>query len=232
MYALRRITDLGERERPRERLRDLGAQALSNAELLAILLRIGVAGLNAVQLAQELLEKFHGLSGLHAADFAELVASRGVGPAKAAQLKAAIELGRRLSSGNPDERQAIQSPEQAAELFLYEMSALDQEHLKVLLLDTRNQLIRQVEVYHGSLNTSLIRISEVFRDAVRSNAASIIVVHNHPSGDPSPSPEDIAVTRSIVEAGKLLDIEVLDHLIIGKGRFTSLKAKGMGFGQL
>ncbi len=232
MYALRRITDLGERERPRERLRDQGAQALSNAELLAILLRIGVAGLNAVQLAQELLEKFHGLSGLHAADFAELVASRGVGLAKAAQLKAAIELGKRLSSGNPDERQAIQSPEQAAELLMYEMSALDQEHLKVLLLDTRNQLIRQVEVYHGSLNTSLIRISEVFRDAVRSNAASIIVVHNHPSGDPSPSPEDIAVTRSIVEAGKLLDIEVLDHLIIGKGRFTSLKAKGMGFAQL
>ncbi|MEK6587373.1 MAG: UPF0758 domain-containing protein, partial [Chloroflexota bacterium] len=153
MYALRRIADLGERERPRERLRDQGAQALSNAELLAILLRIGVAGLNAVQLAQELLEKFHGLSGLHAADFAELVASRGVGPAKAAQIKAAIELGRRLSSGNPDERQAIQSPEQAAELLMYEMSALDQEHLKVLLLDTRNQLIRQVEVSHGSLNT-------------------------------------------------------------------------------
>ncbi|HEY4667678.1 MAG TPA: DNA repair protein RadC, partial [Anaerolineales bacterium] len=136
---------------------------------------------------------------------------------------------RRLAAGNPEQRHAIQSPEHAAELLMYEMSALDQEYLKVLLLDTRNQLLRIVEVYHGSLNTSLIRISEVFRDAVRDNAAAIIVVHNHPSGDPSPSPEDIAVTRAIVEAGNLLDIEVLDHLIIGHGRYVSLKAKGLGF---
>ncbi len=231
-YALHRITDLGPGDRPRERLRDQGAQVLHNNELLAILLRTGVAGLNSVQLAQELLMKFHGLAGLHEANYAELVASRGIGDAKAAQIKAAIELGRRLAAEKPEQRHLIQSPEQAAELLRYEMSALDQEHLRVLLLDTRNQLLRIVEVYHGSLNTSLIRISEVFRDAVRDNAAAIIVVHNHPSGDPSPSPEDIAVTRAIVEAGKLLDIEVLDHLIIGQGRFISLKAKGLGFGQL
>jgi DNA repair protein RadC len=231
-YALHRITDLGPADRPRERLRDQGAQVLHNAELLAILLRTGVAGLNSVQLAQELLMKFHGLAGLHDANYAELVASRGIGDAKAAQIKAAIELGRRLAAWKPEQRPSIQSPEHAAELLMYEMSALDQEHLKVLLLDTRNQLLRVVEVYHGSLNTSLIRISEVFRDAVRDNAAAIIVVHNHPSGDPSPSPEDIAVTRAIVEAGKLLDIEVLDHLIIGHGRFVSLKAKGLGFGEL
>jgi len=231
-YALHRITDLGPADRPRERLRDQGAQVLHNAELLAILLRTGVAGLNSVQLAQELLMKFHGLAGLHDANYAELVASRGIGDAKAAQIKAAIELGRRLAAWKPEQPHVIQSPEHAAELLMYEMSTLDQEHLKVLLLDTRNQLLRVVEVYHGSLNTSLVRISEVFRDAVRDNAAAMIVVHNHPSGDPSPSPEDIAVTRAIVEAGKLLDIEVLDHLIIGQGRFVSLKAKGLGFGEL
>ena len=185
--------------------------------------------MNAVQLAQELLSSFQGLTGMHAADYAELVKTRGVGPAKAAQLKAAIELGRRLAAAEPGERPVIQSPAQAAELLMYEMGALEKEHLRVLLLDTRNRLQRIVEVYQGSLNSSLIRIAEVFRDAVRSNAASIIVAHNHPSGDPSPSPEDVAVTKALIEAGKLLDIEVLDHLIIGRGRFISIKSKGLAF---
>lgn len=228
-YARHRIKDLGRGDRPRERLKAQGAQALSNAELLAVLLRTGVAGLNAVQLAQELLGRFQGLTGLHAADYAELVKTHGVGPAKAAQLKAAIELGRRLAAAEPGERPIIQSPAQAAELLMYEMGALEKEHLRVLLLDTRNRLQRIVEVYRGSLNSSLIRIAEVFRDAVRSNAASIIVAHNHPSGDPSPSPEDVAVTKALIEAGKLLDIEVLDHLIIGRGRFVSIKSKGLAF---
>lgn len=228
-YARHRIKDLGRGDRPRERLEALGAQALSNAELLAVLLGTGVPGLNAVQLAQELLTRFQGLTGMHAADYAELVKTRGVGPAKASQLKAAIELGRRLAAAEPGERPTIQSPAQAAELLMYEMGALEKEHLRVLLLDTRNRLQRIVEVYRGSLNSSLIRIAEVFRDAVRSNAASIIVVHNHPSGDPSPSPEDVAVTKALIEAGKLLDIEVLDHLIIGRGRFVSIKSKGLAF---
>lgn len=229
MYAKRRITDLSSTDRPRERLRSLGAQALSNAELLAVLLGSGVSGLNAVELAQELLSEYQGLTGLHAADFDQLTATRGIGQAKAAQLIAAVEMGRRLAASGPNESPVIQSPEQAAELLIYEMGALQQEYLRVLILDTRNRLQKIVEVYHGSLNSSLIRIGEVFRDAVRINAASIIVAHNHPSGDPAPSPEDIAVTRAIVEAGRLLDIEVLDHLIIGKGRFLSLKAKGLGF---
>ncbi len=228
-YARHRIKDLGPGDRPRERLKELGPQALSNAELLAVLLRTGVAGLNAVQLAQELLTRFQGLTGMHAADYTELVKTRGVGPAKAAQLKAAIELGRRLSAAEPGERPAIQSPAQAAELLMYEMGPLEKEHLRVLLLDTRNRLQRIVEVYRGSLNSSLIRIAEVFRDAVRSNSAAIIVAHNHPSGDPSPSPEDVAVTKALIEAGKLLDIEVLDHLIIGRGRFVSIKSKGLAF---
>jgi len=224
-----RITDLATSERPRERLAALGAGALSSAELIAILLRTGIEGLNAVQLAQDLLMDLGGLAGLHRVPYEELRSRRGIGPAKAAQLKAAVELGRRLGATVPEDRPTIQSPSDAAALLLYEMGALEQEHLRVLLLDTRNRLIRTIEVYRGSLNTSLIRVGEVFRDAVRSNAASIIIVHNHPSGDPTPSPEDVSVTRALVEAGSLLDIEVLDHLVIGKNCFVSLKSKGLGF---
>ncbi len=226
-----RITDLATEERPRERLAMLGANVLSTAELIAILLRTGIEGMNAVQLAQGLLNEMGGLSGLQRESYDSLCGCRGIGPAKAAQVKAAIELGRRLSIATPEERPALNSPDDAAAVVMYEMSALEQEHLRVLLLNTRNQLIRIVEIYHGSLNASLIRIGEVFRDAVRSNAAGIIVVHNHPSGDPSPSPEDVAVTRAIVQAGQLLDIEVLDHLVIGKNRYVSMKSRGLGFTQ-
>ena len=229
MYTVHRIKDMRSDDRPRERLERQGSQALSNPELLAILLGTGVQGQSAIQLAQELLREYGGLAGLHRADYQDLVKTRGIGPAKAAQLCAAVELGRRLAVSVPDDRPAIQSPEQAAELVMYEMGALKQEHLRVLLLDTRNQLIRITEVYQGSLNTSLIRVGEIFRDAVRENAASVIVAHNHPSGDPSPSPEDVAVTRAMIDAGRLLDIEVLDHLVIGTGRFVSLKSKGLGF---
>lgn len=224
-----RITDLATSDRPRERLAALGPEALSSAELIAILLRTGVKGINAMQLAQELLIEVGGLSGLHMVPYDELRGQKGIGPAKAAQLKAAVELGRRLAAALPEERPSIQSPDDAATLLLYEMGALEQEHLRVLLLDTRNRLIRMVDVYRGSLNASVIRVSEAFRDAVRSNAASIIVAHNHPSGDPTPSPEDVNVTRALVEAGRLLDIEVLDHLVIGKNSYVSLKAKGLGF---
>jgi DNA repair protein RadC len=180
-------------------------------------------------LAQQLLLDIGGLSSLHGVGFDLLRQKRGIGPAKAAQILAAIELGRRLATASPAEKPTIQTPADAASLVLYEMGALEQEHLRVLLLDTRNQLKKMTEVYRGSLNSSLIRVGEVFREAVRTNAAAIVVVHNHPSGDPTPSPEDVAVTRAIVEAGKLLDIEVLDHLVIGKGQYVSLKARGLGF---
>ncbi len=221
-----RITDLHESERPRERLKALGAQALSNAELLAILLRVGVQGENVVQLGQRLLQTFGGLSGLHRVSFDELCAQHGVGEAKAAQIKAAIELGRRLSL-ETEARPVISSPADAAALLTYEMSGLEQEHLRVILLDTRNHVLEIREVYRGSVNSAQVRIAEVFRDAVRRNATAIIVAHNHPSGDPTPSPEDIALTRALVQAGKLLDILVLDHLIIGQGRFVSLKERGV-----
>jgi DNA repair protein RadC len=224
-----RITDLATSERPRERLAQLGAKALSSAELVAILLRSGIAGQNVLQLSRELITELGGLGGLHRASYEELCARKGIGPAKAAQLKAATELGRRMSVPTPEERPTIQSPEEAAGLLLYEMGALEQEHLRVLLLDTRNRLMRTVEVYQGSLNASLVRVGEVLRDAVRSNAAAVIIAHNHPSGDPTPSPEDVALTRAVAEAGDLLDIEVLDHLVIGKGRFVSMKSRGLGF---
>ncbi|MBG7609981.1 MAG: DNA repair protein RadC [Anaerolineae bacterium] len=225
-----RITDLEIEERPRERLARLGAQALSNAELLAILLRAGVTGENAVQVGRRLLDTFNGLSGLQRASYEEVLDQHGMGAAKSAQIKAAVELGRRLSIESTSERPKINSPEDAAKLVQYEMSALEQEHLRVLLLDTRNHVLAIKDIYRGSLNSSQVRVGEIFRAAIRHNAAGLIVVHNHPSGDPTPSPDDIAVTRAIVEAGELLDISVLDHLVIGQGKWVSLKERGLGFG--
>ncbi|MFA5873420.1 MAG: DNA repair protein RadC [Anaerolineales bacterium] len=224
-----RITDLPADERPRERLARLGPQALSTAELLAILLRVGVHGENAVQVGQRLLGEFKGLAGLHRAPFEELCNQHGIGEAKAAQIKAAIELGRRMSRESPDERPTVNSPADAAALVAYEMSALEQEHLRVILLDTRNRVLDIVEVYKGSVNSSQVHVGELFKPAIRRNATALIVVHNHPSGDPTPSPDDVTVTRAIVQAGKLLDVDVLDHMVIGQGRWVSLKERGLGF---
>ena len=224
-----RITDLHESDRPRERLAALGPQALSNAELIAILLRVGVQGENAVTVGQRLLTKFGGLRGLHRAPFADLTSQRGLGEAKAAQIKAAIELGRRLTLESPEERPSINSPADAAALVQYEMSALEQEHLRVILLDRRNRVLEIVEIYKGSVNSSQVRVGEIFKEAIRKNASALIVIHNHPSGDPTPSPDDVAVTRAIVQAGKLLDVEVLDHMVIGHGHWVSLKERGLGF---
>lgn len=224
-----RIGDLASEDRPRERLATAGAEALNNAELLAILLRTGLEGENAVRLGERVLAQNAGLVGLLKMSYADLCNVKGIGPAKAAQLKAAVELGRRIAAASPAERPTIGSPADAAGVLMYEMRALDQEVVKVLVLDTRNRLISIVEVYRGSLNTSMIRVGELFREAIKQNAASIIVAHNHPSGDPSPSPDDVAVTRMMVEAGKLLDIAVHDHIIIGHNRFVSLKERGLGF---
>lgn len=224
-----RISDLHESDRPRERLAALGPQALTNAELLAILLRVGVQGENAVEVGQRLLHEFDGLRGLHRAPFKDLMNQHGMGEAKASQIKAAIELGRRLILESPEEKPAINSPADAAALVQYDMSALEQEHLRVMLLDRRNRVLEVVEVYKGSVNSSQVRVGELFKDAVRTNASAIIVIHNHPSGDPTPSPDDVAVTRAIVQAGKLMDIDVLDHLVIGLGKWVSLKERGLGF---
>ena len=209
-YRLR-IRELPNTDRPRERLRDQGAAALSDAELLAILLRVGIEGLNAIQLAQQLLIEHQGWAGLQRAGFEQLAARRGMGEAKAAQLKATLEIGRRLLLTASESRPQIRSPTDAAQLMLVEMAHLDQEHLRTLCLDTKNRVQKVQTIYVGSLNSSIVRIGEVFKEALRINSAAIIVVHNHPSGDPTPSPEDVLVTRQIVEAGKLLDVEVLDR---------------------
>jgi DNA repair protein RadC len=227
--AAYRITDLEESERPRERLAKLGAQALSQAELLAILLRVGAPGENAVQVGQRLLRDLGGLAGIHRASYDEVCSQYGIGPAKAAQIKAAIELGRRLAVAAPEERPTVNSPEDAATLVQYEMGALESEELRVILLDVRNRVLDVVVVYRGSTTSAQVRVGELFKAAVRRNAAAIIVIHNHPSGDPSPSPEDVALTRAIVQAGKMLDVGVLDHLVIGRGRYVSLKERGLGF---
>jgi DNA repair protein RadC len=223
------IKELPVSERPRERLLYAGPEALSTAELLAIILRVGVGGENVLSVAQRLLARFNGLGGMARASPAELQTEHGIGEAKVAQVKAAFELGRRLLVVSPVERPQVRSPADAAQLLIAEMSLLEQEHLRLIILDTKNHVLSIPTVYVGSLNTNLVRIGELFRYALKENCAAVIVVHNHPSGDPTPSPEDVMVTRKMVEGGQLLDIEVLDHLIIGQGRFVSLKERGLGF---
>ena len=224
------IRQLPAGERPRERLREHGARYLNNAELVAILLRTGIAGENAINLAMRILSEFEGLPGLARAGYGELSDQRGLSDAKTCEILAALELGRRIASLAPEERAQISCPQDAANLVSAEMTLLAQEHLVVLLLNTRNQVVGRRTIYIGTVNSSAVRPAEVLRPAIRENAPSIIVVHNHPSGDPTPSPEDIAITRDLVAAGKLMDIELLDHLVIGQGgRFTSLKERGLGF---
>lgn len=224
-----RITDLQLSERPRERLEKQGASALSQAELLAILIRVGVKGENALEVAQRILDRFKGLRGLQSASFLELSRERGIGKAKAAQIQAAIELGNRLSKEHPLERVTINSPEEAANLIRYEMAGLDHEEIWSMLLDTRNKLIEIKHVYVGSLNSAFARTAEIFKPAILANAAGIILAHNHPSGESNPSPEDIAMTRNLVQAGRMLDIDLVDHLVIAADEFTSLKERHLGF---
>ncbi len=223
------IRDLPESERPRERLQFYGPGSLSTSELLAIILRTGTRSESVINLGSRLLAQFGGLAGIARASFADLCDVHGLGQAKAAQLQAALELGKRLMVASPDERPQVKSPADVANLLLLEMGFLEQEHLRVVLLDTKNRVLGIPTIYVGSLNASVMRVGELFREAIRANCAAVIVVHNHPSGDPTPSPEDVSITRQIVEAGKLLDVDVLDHLIIGQQRYVSLKERGMGF---
>lgn len=223
------IRQLPASERPRERLRDRGAAALSNSELLAIILRTGTPSENALALATAALARFNGLPGLARASFGELCSQHGMGEAKAAQVKAALELGRRLLSAQPEERATVRSPQDVANLLLAEMRLLEQEHLRVVLLNTKNQVLAMPEVYKGSVNTAQVRVSELLREAIREGCPALIVVHNHPSGDPTPSRDDIDLTSQLIEAGKLLDIDVLDHIVIGGQSFVSLRERGLGF---
>ena len=219
----RKLRELPTVDHPLHRLREGGASYLASAELLELVTGTDIA------IGRELLVRFDGLTGLARASLAELEAVPGLGPARAARIHAAFELGRRLCTTTNDECPTVRSPADAANLLMPEMSLLQQEHLRVVLLDTRNHVLATPTVYIGNLSMTMVRTCEVFREAIRQNASAIIVVHNHPSGDPTPSPDDISVTRCIVNAGKTLDIEVLDHLIIGRQRYVSLKERGLGF---
>jgi len=224
-----RIREIPSSERPRERLRDLGAQALSSAELIAIILRTGSAEQNVISLAQSLLSRHGGLGGLARLSFAELKREKGLGEAKASELQALFQLALRLNALQPQDRPTVRSPADVNALVGAEMALLDQEHLRVILVSTRNQVLAISEVYKGNVSQALARPAELLREAVRHNAPSMILVHNHPSGDPSPSPDDVGLTKVVIEAGKLLDIEVMDHIIIGDRRFVSLKQLGLAF---
>jgi DNA repair protein RadC len=224
------LTAVNKSELPRERLRRLGPAALKTEELIAIVLHTGTHGENVLHLAERLLKDHGGLGGLARLPFGELMRVKGIGEAKALELQAVFELSRRLQVTSPEERAVIKSPADAANL-LSDMGMLEQEVMRTVLLDTKNRVLAVPTVYSGSLHTTVVRVTELFKEAVRQNCAAIIVAHNHPSGDPTPSPEDVAVTSEIVKAGKILDIDVLDHLVIGAGqKFVSLKERGLGFG--
>ena len=225
MPASLTVLDLPRSERPRERLARLGAESLSEQELLACILGRGIAGESVLVTARRLLAAFGSLRGLAAASVEQLSAVHGIGPAKAAQLKAAVEVARRITPGPTEARPLVDSAEAAAELLRLHLLDKSKEHVVALLLDNRHRLIRLAPVAIGSLSASLVHPRELFKDAIAASAAAVIVAHNHPSGDPEPSEHDVALTRRLDEAGALLGIEVLDHLIIAAHGVVSLRAR-------
>lgn len=217
-------------ERPRERLLTHGAGVLADAELLAILLRTGRRGENVVDLARRLIDTLGGLRGLARADAAALQRVEGLGPAKAAELSAALELGRRLHALDPDEQPTLLRPEAVFDLLGPRLLGRTREEFYALPLDTKGRLLGALApVSGGSVNAVSLRPAEVFRQAIVLEATSVILAHNHPSGDPRPSPQDVALTRELVRAGRLLDIEVLDHVVVGARAFVSLRREGLAF---
>lgn len=221
------IRDLPLEERPREKLKTLGAGALSNAELLAILLRVGGRNESAVQVATRILARGGGLRKLPELSLEELQENKGIGPDKAVMIKAALELGSRLATTPREELGSITNPRQAADLFMEELRYRKKEYFKILLLNTKNHIISREEISVGSLSASIVHPREIFNIPMRKSAASVILFHNHPSGDPSPSQEDLEVTRRLVDAGNILGISVRDHIIIGDGCFFSFREKGL-----
>ncbi|MEA2597013.1 MAG: repair protein RadC [Thermomicrobiales bacterium] len=223
------LKELAPDERPRERLLMRGAASLTNGDLIAIILNTGTQGETVTALAQRLLSENDGLLGLMKMDAVDLARIHGLGPAKAAKLKAALEIAARVVALGPDQRPMIGSPDDVVNLVGIEMATLDQEQLRVVVLDTKHRVLAIRTIYQGSVNQAQVRIAEVFREAIRHNAVALIAVHNHPSGDPTPSAADVALTAELARAGDLLDVDVLDHLIIGRGRHSSLRRLGLGF---
>ena len=211
-----RIKDMAAQDRPRERLVLEGADALSNAELIAILLRTGLKGYSAIHIAQQLLAKFGTLNGLARAPLEELRQVKGVGRDKAVTLKAAFTLARKMAAEMRTESPLLDTPERIADLLREESRPQDVEQFRVVLLNTRRRLIGLESISQGTLDTLLVHPREVFKRAIAANASALVLVHNHPSGDPTPSEADIKVTRDLIRAGQLLKIEVLDHVIIGR----------------
>jgi DNA repair protein RadC len=225
----RRVRELPATERPRERLAAYGPATLSATELLSLVWGSGRRGTSALELATEVLARHGGLAELSRADALEISLTPGIGQARAAQLMAAFELGRRSLGERPAGRWTVRGPRDVADRLLPQMSLLEREELRVLLLNTKNVVLRQSTVYQGNVSAALVRVAELFRDAVRSHAAGVIVVHNHPSGDPEPSPDDLHLTAEAIAAGRLLDIPLLDHIVLAADSFVSMRDRGVAF---
>ena len=222
------VHDLPLSERPRERLFKLGSEALSAQEVLALILGRGIKDESVMLTSQKLLSRFGNLKGVANASIEELTRTKGIGPAKAAQIKAALELSRRLEGDAADKpKRVLKSPDDVAAEVRSQLKGRKKEHFLVLSLDTRNRLINRKLVSIGSLDTSIVHPREVFKEAVSSCAASVIFAHNHPSGDPEPSKEDIELTKRLAKAGEIMGIDVLDHIIVCDRSYLSLKAKNL-----
>lgn len=223
------IKELPQEERPREKMLTKGAEALSNAELLAILLRSGTKNDSVLRVAERLLKKYEelGIGALASLSPQELSKINGIGPVKAVTIVAAFELGKRLNGLSSCEKPVIRAPSDAANLLMARLRYEAREHFMILLLSTKNHVLAIPTISIGSLNASIVHPRELFREAINHSAAAVILVHNHPSGDPTPSQEDIMITRKMIDAGKILEIHVLDHVIIGDNKYVSLKEKGI-----
>lgn len=222
------IRDLPSEERPRERMQRLGADALSTQEILALILGRGISGESVMVTVQRMLSHFGSLRGIAGASVEEMAQVRGIGLAKACQIKAAFELAMRLEvAPEPGEKQSVKTPEDVAKMVQGRLRGEKKEHFLTVLLDTRGQVIKTVEVSIGSLDSSIVHPREVFKEALSASAASVIFVHNHPSGNPEPSTDDIELTKRLAQAGEIMGIDVLDHVIIGDSKYVSLKRQGL-----
>lgn len=223
-----KIKDMPQNERPKEKLLTCGADSLSNSELLAIILRTGTKGENVLQLSGRLLSELEGLDGILSASFNDIINIKGIKEGKASQILAISELFKRFKTLKSMRRDIkITSPKDLADLLMGEMNELNQEILKVILLSTKNTIIGIKDIFKGSLNTSVVHPREIYKEAINKNSASIIICHNHPSGDPTPSKEDINITLRVKECGNIIGIQLIDHIIIGNNKFVSLKERGL-----
>jgi DNA repair protein RadC len=221
------VRDLPKPERPRERLQKLGPDALSSQELLALVIGRGIPKKSVITIAQELMARFGNVKAISQATLEELSQIKGIGPAKAAQIKACFELAKRENLEADEESFDIKNPEAVFKLMSSSIKDKAKEHFKLILLNSRNKKIGLSTISIGTLTTSLVHPREVFKDAITHSAASVILAHNHPSGDPEPSEDDLKITRKLVESGKILGVEVIDHIIIGKTNFYSFREKGL-----